>query len=190
MIPASDVSLAGRPDVISAALQVDAADAAATQARAELLPRVALEGGYEWNGQTWANRAAAWTIGVRAELSLSLGGGEAARARAAGHAVERARAQKVSVERAAQVDLLAANARLDAALARQDIAIGAVTHARESERIIRERYEAGLTGVTDVLHAADAVLAAEALEITSHVEAIVATVMLDRALGRTPGWQE
>ena len=115
----SSVSLENRPDVSSAALQIDAANAAAQQARARLLPHVGVEGGYEWNGATWVDRSAAWIIGVHGELSLSLGGGEAARARAAGHAVERARAQKTSVERAAQVDLLAARARLDAALARE-----------------------------------------------------------------------
>ena len=184
--PALDVSLVNRPDVMSAAIQVDAADAAARQTRALLMPRIGVEGGYEWNGNTWTDRAAAWLVGVRAELSLSLGGSEVARARAAAHAVERARAQKASVERSARVDLLAARERLDAALAREDVAIGAVSHARESERIIRERYEAGLAGVTDVLHAADAVLAAESLEITSHVDAVVASVMLDRALGRIP----
>jgi outer membrane protein len=184
--PALDVSLADRPDVSAAAIQVDAADAAAREARTLLMPRVGVEGGYEWNGSSWTNRAAAWLVGVRAELSLSVGGAEAARARAAAHAVERARAQKTSVERAARVDLLAARERLDAALAREDVAIGAVSHARESERIIRERYEAGLAGVTDVLHAADAVLAAESLEITSHIDALVASVMLDRALGRIP----
>jgi outer membrane protein TolC len=117
---------------------------------------------------------------------LSLGGSEAAKARAAAHALERARAQKTGVERAARVDLLATRERLDGALAREDVAIGAVSQARESERIIRERYEAGLAGVTDVLHAADAVLAAESLEITSHVDALVASAMLDRALGRIP----
>jgi outer membrane protein len=184
--PALDVSLANRPDVIGAAIHVDAADAAAREARALLMPRIGVEGGYEWNGSTWTNRAAAWLVGVRAELSLSLGGGEAATARAAAHAVERAHAQKTSVERAARVDLLASRERLAAALAREDVAIGAVFHARESERIIRERYDAGLAGVTEVLHASDAVLEAETLEITSHVDALVASVMLDRALGRTP----
>jgi outer membrane protein TolC len=132
------------------------------------------------------NRAPAWLVGVHAELSFSLGGGEAARARAALRAVERVRAEKTAVERAARVDLLVARERLDSALAREDVAIGAASHARESERIIRERYEAGLGGVADVLHAADAVLEAESLEITSHVDALVASVMLDRALGRVP----
>ena len=186
VMPALDVSLADRPDVVGAAIQVDAADAAAREARALLLPRIGVEGGYEWNGGTWTNRAPAWLVGVRGALSLSLGGSEVAKAKAAEHALARARAQKTSVERAARVDLLVARERLDAALAREDVAIGAVSHARESERIIRERYEAGLAGVTDVLHAADAVLEAETLEITSHVDAVVASVMLDRALGRIP----
>jgi outer membrane protein TolC len=184
--PDLNVSVADRPDVVGAAVQVDAADAAARGVRSLLWPRIGVEGGYEWNGSTWTNRAAAWLVGVRAELSFSLGGTEAARARAAAHAVERARAQKTSVERAARVDLLASRERLNAALAREDVAIGAVSHARESERIIRERYEAGLAGVTDVLHAADAVLQAETLEATSHVDALVASVMLDRAGGHIP----
>lgn len=184
--PALDVSLTARPDVTSAAIQVEAADAAARETRALLLPRIGVEGGYEWNGSTWTNRAPAWLVGARAEFSLSFGGTEVARARAAAHAVERARAEKTSVERAARVDLLAAQERLAAALAREDVAIGAASHARESERIIRERFEAGLAGVTDVLHAADAVLEAESLEITSHVDALVASVMVDRALGRVP----
>jgi outer membrane protein TolC len=51
---------------------------------------------------------------------------------------------------------------------------------------MRERYEAGVAGVTDLLHAADAVLQAESLETNSHVDALVASVMLDRALGRIP----
>ena len=186
LTPIRDVSLADRPDVVGAALQVDAAEAAARQARALLRPRIGAEGGYEWNGNTWTNRAPAWLVGVRGELSLSLNGSEAARARAAAHAVERARAAKTSVERAARVDLIAARERLDAALAREDVGIGAASQARESERIIRERFEAGLAGVTDVLHAADAVLEAESLEITSHIDALVASVMLDRALGRVP----
>jgi outer membrane protein TolC len=183
----SDGGIDSRADVMAAALRVDAADAAARQAHALLLPRVAVEGGYEWNGATWSDRAAAWFVGVRAALSLSLGGAEAARAKAAAHAVERARAQKASVERAAQVDVVAARARLEAARARQDIAAGSLTQARESARIIRERFEAGLAGVTDVLRASDAVLTAESLQITSHVDVLVATVMLDRALGHTPG---
>jgi outer membrane protein TolC len=135
--PVSDGGIDSRADVMAAALRVDAADAAARQAHALLLPRVAVEGGYEWNGSTWSDRAAAWFVGVRAALSLSLGGAEAARAKAAAHAVERARAQKASVERAAQVDVVAARARLEAARARQDIAAGSLTQARESARIIR-----------------------------------------------------
>jgi outer membrane protein TolC len=60
----------------------------------------------------------------------------------------------------------------------------AVSQARESQRIIRDRYEAGLVGVGDLLRAAQAVLDAELQHTAAQVEVITAAAMLDRAVGR------
>jgi outer membrane protein TolC len=49
---------------------------------------------------------------------------------------------------------------------------------------VRERYDAGLAGITDVLRAAHALLDAEALAVSARVDTHVSTVVLKRALGR------
>jgi outer membrane protein TolC len=76
--------------------------------------------------------------------------------------------------------------RLESACARETVAGAAVEQARESQRIIRDRFEAGVAPVNDVLRASTSVLEAEANRIAALVDAIVANAMLRRALGRTP----
>jgi outer membrane protein TolC len=181
---AIEAALAVRSDVAASTLQVAVAEAGVTAARAALLPRVAVEGGVDWNGGTWSGRASSWALGVRAELSLSAGLGEAAAARAARRRAERARAEQAGVTSAARVDLEAARGTHEAAMARRDVGLAAVAQAREGERIVRDRYDAGLATVADLLRAGEAVIAADALATTARVDAVVSAVALDRALGR------
>ena len=61
-----------------------------------------------------------------------------------------------------------------------------LAQARESQRIVRDRYEAGLEDVTALLRAAQALQQAEALEIAGRVGVIIDTAGLERALGRLP----
>jgi outer membrane protein TolC len=60
----------------------------------------------------------------------------------------------------------------------------AVAQARESRRIIRDRYEAGLTDVTSLLRSAEAMAQAEAQQIAAQVAVLTQTAALQRALGR------
>ena len=62
-------------------------------------------------------------------------------------------------ETAARLDVHIAVARLEAARASEAVGRAAVAQARESRRIIRDRYEGGLTDVASLLRAADAVRA-------------------------------
>jgi outer membrane protein TolC len=177
-------ALRDRADVGGASLQVALAQGAEAVARAALLPRVAVEGGYQWNGGTWARRAGSWVVGLQAEWSLSTGLAEAASVRAAARHVDRARAEHASVQSAARLDVQAAVDRLATAQERRDIGIAAVAHAREGERIVRDRYDVGLATTADLLRAAEALVEAEALATAGRMESAVATVALDAALGR------
>jgi outer membrane protein TolC len=85
-----------------------------------------------------------------------------------------------------QVDLRAALSRLESATAREDVARATVAQARESQRIVRNRYDAGMAGVSDVLGAATAVLDAETARLSALVDRIEAHAALNRALGRRP----
>ena len=99
--------------------------------------------------------------------------------RAARHALERDKA-----ETAARVDVHVAVARLDAARASEAVGRDAVAQAHESRRIIRDRYEAGLTDVTSLLRSAEAEARAEAQQVAAQVAVVTASADLQRALGR------
>jgi outer membrane protein TolC len=82
------------------------------------------------------------------------------------------------------VDVHVALATLDAARASEAVGRDAVTQARESQRIIRDRYEAGLTDVVSLLRAAEGVVQADAQQIAAQVAVLTASAALQRALGR------
>ena len=96
----------------------------------------------------------------------------------------RAAADRERVTRNIEVDVRAAIAQLNAARARQDAGRTALTQARESQRIIRDRYDSGLAGITDVLRAAEAALEAESRATAADIDVILRSVALDRAVGR------
>jgi outer membrane protein TolC len=56
--------------------------------------------------------------------------------------------------------------------------------ARESQRIIRDRYESGLADVVALLRAAEAVQEADARQIAAQVDVLLAGATLDRAVGK------
>ena len=77
-----------------------------------------------------------------------------------------------------------AAARLEAARAAEGVGRAAVTQARESHRIVRDRYDGGLADVAALLAAAEAVQQAEARHAAARVEVTVAAATLSRALGK------
>jgi outer membrane protein len=190
-LPALEAAaLGGRPDISQASSRVEFARAGVQAAQAALRPQVAFQGGYEWNGGTWSSRAGSWAAGVSARLSLSLARTDRAAIEVAGSQLQRALAEQASTESAVRLDVRVALARLEAARARRDVAGTAVAQARESERIIRDRYEAGMATVTELLTAAHALIDAEALAVAARVDIAVASILLERASGRLQPRQE
>jgi outer membrane protein len=177
-------ALRTRPDLARASLRVDEAQALHRIARAMRGPQVGVQASYEWNGNRFEDRTGSWLVGVQGRLSFSFGGEEAATSRAASYRLARSRAERVSAETQVRLDVRAATARLEAARAREAVGSSAVDQARESQRIVRDRYESGLANVTEVLRAADALLDAESLETAAQVDVVTAGVFLDRAVGR------
>jgi outer membrane protein TolC len=84
------------------------------------------------------------------------------------------------------VEVVTAFRHREAAEARQVAGSAAVEQATESQRIVRDRFDAGLATVTDVLRASSAVVDAEAQRTAATVDAMVSSAMLMRALGRRP----
>lgn len=176
----------GRPELRRAQAQVRAAEARERQARAVWWPQVRARAGVEWNGLRAGDRAGSWVIGGEAQWSVSLSGGESARRRSALASRHAATAAKDDLRAAIHVEVLTSLRRLDAALARIAVGAAGVAQSEERARVVRNRYEAGLAPITDVLVAASAALDAESRRVAAVVDALVAGAELDRALGRLP----
>ncbi len=169
-----------------AALQVSLAETARSAAKQAFLPQAYFQGLYELNGHSFGDRASSWMVAGQVRFNLFAGLGDKARLRAATEAEQRARAERDSAESGLKLEVQNARAQLEGAVAREAVGRSAVLQARESQRIIRDRFEAGLAAVSDVLRAANALLDAELLRTSSVVDVVVARATLDRAMGRVP----
>jgi outer membrane protein TolC len=175
-----------RSELRKAAVARQLAETDRQNARAALIPQVAAQGAFDLSGTQFNDRASAWLVGAEFRWNLSLGGAETARIKAAAGASTRAAAEADDARAAVHVEVVTALRRLQAANARRLAGRAAVEQARESQRITRDRFDAGLAGVSDVLRASSAVVDAESQRVAAAVDAMVSEAMLRRALGRTP----
>ncbi len=179
-------AIANRPELKRGEGGVALAESGRRQAKSAWWPQVAAQAAYQYDGLSFSDRASSWVVGGEARWSFSTGMGERAAMRAAAAAEERARASRDEARAAVQVEVLSAVRQLESAEARERVARATVAQAMESQRIIRDRYEAGMVGVQDVLSASAAVLSAETSRMAAVVDRIVAQAALDRAIGRRP----
>jgi len=184
-LPALEVSaVAERPDLKLSSLQEALAAAAVDGARASFLPRVYAQGAFEANGGAWGSRASSWMAGAVARVNLFRGFADQARLAEARHTQSLHAIEREKAETAARLDVRIAVARLDAARAAEGVGRAAVVQARESHRIVRDRYDNGLADVAALLAAADAVQQADARHAAARVEVTVAAATLSHALGQ------
>lgn len=177
---------AARPDLRRAVALETAAENTAHAAARLLVPQAVVQGALDFAGTEFDRRASAWIAGAEFRWTWSPGGAETARRRAAANALTRARAEAEDARARAHVEVLTALRRIEAARARRDASRTAVDQARESQRIVRDRFEAGVAGVNDVLRASTALLDAQANDVAAAVDGIVGAAALRKALGRTP----
>jgi outer membrane protein len=175
--------LAERPDLRRARQQEALADAGFRAARARFLPEVAATGGVEMGGLQFDARRSSWALGAEVRLNLFAGGADRARLREAEARRARALSERQLAEAAAHESVVAAARRVRAARAEADAHREAAAQAGEAERLVRERYEAGLATITDLLRASSVSLDADADAVRSRLELVVSLVTLIHALG-------
>jgi outer membrane protein len=177
---------AARPEIKRAAAAARVAEKTQTQATAALIPQIAAQAAYDVSGTQFSDRAGAWIVGGQIRWTFSTGGAELAGRKAAAAAVARAAAESDDARAAVHVEVISAVRGIESARGREAVGRAAADQARESQRIIRDRFEEGLAGVNDVLRASTAVLDAEASRTAAIVDLMVANAMLWRAVGRLP----
>ena len=177
-------ALKNRPEVALAIQQEQLAAAMMDAARAAFLPHVAAFGGWELNGGAWNSRSSSWTAGAVARINLFHGLADKARLAEARTLTARRALEKDKAETMARLDVEIAIARLEAARASEAVGRAAADQARENRRIVRDRYESGLTDAATLMRSADAIEKADTQQIAARVNVLTATAALRRAVGR------
>ena len=177
-------ALKHRPDVALATQQELLAAASVDAAKAAFLPQVAAQGGWELNGGAWNSRSSGWVAGAVARINLFHGLADKARLAEAREQATRRALEKGKAETLARLEVQIAIARLEAAQASEVVGRAAADRARESRRILRDRYERGLTDAAMLLRSAEAVQQADTQQISARVNVITATATLQRTIGR------
>jgi len=180
----ADEALKNRPEVALAIQQEQLAAAMVDAARAAFLPHVAAYGGWELNGGAWNSRSSSWTAGAVARINLFHGLADKARLAEARTLTARRALEKDKAETMARLDVEIAIARLEAARASEAVGRAAADQARENRRIVRDRYESGLTDAATLMRSADAIEKADTQQIAARVNVLTATAALRRAVGR------
>jgi outer membrane protein TolC len=177
-------ALKNRPELALARQQEQLAAAMVDAAQAAFLPQVTALGVWELNGGAWNSRASSWVAGAVARINLFHGLADKARLAEARVQATRRALEREKTETLARLDVQIAVARLEAARASEAVGRAAVDRARESRRIIRDRYESGLADLTVLLRSADDEQQADAQQIAARVNVLTATATLQRAIGR------
>ncbi len=176
------------PGPREAALASEAADAHTSAARSALFPKISVHGVFEADRQTFVTRGGAnWLFGASLNWNLFDGFASQSRREEASHLAAAARAEQKRTESAARLAVRKAYADWKSAEEQIGVAAAAVAQAEESLRITRNRYEAGLTTITELLRNETATLETK----TRHLEAVyqqrVAATELELAAGTLTG---
>lgn len=176
-----------RADLVAARRGLQAGELEETVRRAALLPRVGLVvQGDLVDDAPFGTRAQSATVMAVATWDLYAGGSHRAAMAAARW---QARAGRLDVERFEEgiaVQVRSSHAAAVAAHARWETAGRAVTAASEAERIVGERFRAGVVKMLDLLDASTALREAETRALASHAEALAARIALASAAGLAP----
>jgi len=168
-LPAADVAqlektaLEKRPDLKRSEWERSAQDKSVAMARAAFGPRVNAFGSWEEDshsvGWTGANN---WVAGAEVQFDLFAGGSKRAALAREKAMRERTAAGYAGFQDSVRLEVRSAYYQFDAAQQQVKVARGAIAQADESLRINQNRYEGGLSTVTDMLRVEEAAHRAKA----------------------------
>jgi outer membrane protein TolC len=191
MAPVRDIAawekmaLANRPLLHAAQMELQAAKANRSLAKADFGPQIGLYADLERDAEALGGPSGTnWTAGARLDWNVFSGGAKRAQLAAAS-------ARKVEAENQLEwlrsgIELQVRQAYLDAQAAAQRAAAArdSVNQAAESLRIIQNRYQAGLVTITELLRAQTAQLDARTGYLAALHDWQVSRAQLERAAGR------
>ncbi len=143
-----------RPDYQRLLLELRQAELEAGSRQAEFYPAIGAFAGWEADNPSLRSAGGTnWSAGVSLRWNLFAGGSDAARLQAARQRLEQKRRQIGAVESAMALEVHRAVVQLRSAEQQVEVTRAAEAQAQESVRILKNRYDAGLATLTDLLSA-------------------------------------
>jgi outer membrane protein len=177
-------ALEQRPGLRAAQLQETAMHDETKAAKAEFGPRVGLFGSAERDAMTLGGPSGTnWTAGARLDFNVFAGGAQKARVAEAMANANKAKHNVEWLRSGVQMEVRKAYLDGNAAAQRAASAGDASEQAKESLRIVQNRYDTGLTTVTELLRAQTAQLDARTGYLAALQDWQVARAQLERAAG-------
>jgi outer membrane protein TolC len=177
-------ALSERPEARQVQLATSLAENQAATAHNSLLPEVGVHAAFEADRQRFYDRGGAnWLVSIGLRWNLFNGFGDKARIEESKFAVRQSVAEQERAGSAIRLQVRRAYADLRAAAQRIEVAKASVAEAEESLRITQNRYESGMSNVTDLLRTETAVLEARTRYLIAIHDQRIAAAMLELAAG-------
>jgi len=174
-----------RPETRQMRAGIGLAQSQAEAAHAVLLPRVTFQTTLEADRQRFVTRGGGnWLTSVSLRWNLFNGFSDKQRIAEASFAVRRSEAEARRTDSAVRLEVRRAYAAWRSAEQRIEVARAAVAEAQESLRITQNRYQAGMSNVTDLLRNETAVLESSTRYLAAVHDQRMAAVMVELAAGR------
>ena len=177
-------ALSERPEARQAKLATSLAGNRAAAVHISFLPQVGAHAAFEVDRQRFYDRSGAnWLVSIGLRWNLFNGFSDKARIEESKFAQRRSEAELERAGSAIRLQVRRAYADLRAAAQRIEVAKASIAEAEESLRITQNRYQSGMSNVTDVLRTEQAVLEARTRHVTAVHDQRVAAAMLELAAG-------
>jgi outer membrane protein TolC len=176
-------ALAHRPDQARAELAVSSAAEEVRKSRGQYLPRVDLFGSYGGSGDSLPADSSDWTLGATLSVDL-FERGRPARVGQATAGETLARAERDRTADRIRFEVVQARQQLESSRDRLGVAASVVDQAAEALRIVQDRYQEGLTTITEVLRAETTVVRARMNLLAARYDHYVGYAALLLATGR------
>jgi outer membrane protein TolC len=176
-------SIEARADLKAAETQVRAAERAKTAARDERLPTIAISGDYGTLGPRFNEARSTFTFAATLKVPIWQGGRAAGDVQQADAVLDQRRAEVEDLRGQIESEIRNAYLDLQAAASQVEVSKSNQQLARDTLRLTREKFEAGVSTSVEVSQALDDVASADLDYITSLFAHNLAKLSLARQMG-------
>jgi outer membrane protein len=177
-------AIANRPEARQAKLATTMARTQSADARSAMLPEVTAHAAFEADrGRFYEQGGGNWLVTVGVRWNLFNGGSDRARVEESEFAERRRVAEGARTESAIRLQVRRAWAETRSAEQRIEAAQASVAEAEESLRITKNRYDSGMSNVTDLLRTESAVMETRTRYLAAVHDQRIAATMLEAAAG-------